>query len=184
MAAPKCPNPTCEFFNRTLPNTSKFCPMCNTSVVSVVGSPASPSLQPPQPQASGASPWGQAQPQWSPQPVAAQARPELKLIHMTLGREFPVRGEVSFIGRRGGTVKPNPEIDLTGIPNDNVISRPHARISWDPGYGCYIIIDEKSRNGSFINSIMLDPEVPYQLANGDVLQLGKDNLVQFSVKLA
>lgn len=182
MAAPKCPNPQCEFFNRTLPNTSKFCPMCNTSVISVVGVPASPPLQPPAPPLG--SPWGQAQPQWPSQPQVTQARPELKLIHMTLGREFPVRGDVSYIGRRGGSVKPNPEIDLTGIPNDSVISRPHARIAWDPGYGCYIIVDEKSRNGSFINSIMLDPDVPYQLANGDILQLGKDNLVQFSVKLA
>jgi FHA domain len=183
MAAPKCPNPQCEFFNRTLPNTSKFCPMCNTSVISVVGAPVSPPLQPPTPPPG--SPWAQqAQPQWSSQPQVAQVRPELKLIHMTLGREFPVRGDVSFIGRRGGTVKPNPEIDLTNIPNDNVISRPHARIAWDPSYGCYIISDEKSRNGTFINNIMLDPEVPYQLANGDILQLGKDNLVQFSVKLS
>lgn len=179
MAAPKCPNPQCEYFNRMLPNTAKICPMCGTSVIAIGGAPA-PSSQPPQ----WSPPNNPAQPQWQEQPVAPTTRPALKLVHTTLGREFPMRGDVSFIGRRGGTVKPNPEIDLTGIPNDNVISRPHARIYWDSNYICYTIVDEGSRNGSFVNGQLLNPGVAYQLAHGDVLQLGKDNLVQFSVKLS
>jgi len=223
MAAPKCPNPQCEYFNRMLPNTAQVCPMCGTSL-SIKGAATAPQPAGGTPQAGGYAPPpagyappggyspappppGYAAPQpggynpapqpggYSPAPVpgvynpgaatpGSTTRPVVKLVHTTLGREFAMRGEESFIGRRGGTVKPNPEIDLTGIPNDNVISRPHARIYWDPTYATYTIIDENSRNGTFINGSPLTPGVPYQLVNGDLLQLGKSNLVQFTVKIA
>ncbi len=205
MAAPKCPNPQCEYFNRTLPNTAQVCPMCGTALGNVVrsGPPGAPNASPPVP-----TPYQPAQPVQQPAPPAYsqpayqqpaqayppaaaqpvrsnpnQGRPALKLVHTTLGHEYPVHGEESFIGRRGGTVKPAPEIDLTGIPNDQVISRPHAHIYWDATYATYTIIDS-SRNGTFINGQPLDSGVPYQLVHGDLLQLGKENLVQFSVSIS
>lgn len=211
MAAPKCPNPQCEYFNRTLPNTAQVCPMCGTPLGNAVrgGTPASsappaaapyqpagnPAYQPagnpayhqPAPPVHQGGQGGYPPPSAPPRPAAPAGiggRPGLKLVHTTLGREFTVRGEESFIGRRGGNVKPAPEIDLTGIPNDQVISRPHARISWDPTYATYTIIDSNSRNGTFINGQPLTPGVPYQLVDGDTLQLGKENLVQFTVAIA
>ncbi|AGY58924.1 FHA domain-containing protein [Gloeobacter kilaueensis] len=219
MAAPKCPNPQCEYFNRTLPNTAQVCPMCGTPLGNVVrGSSAAstpaapPPVAPPAfqqtPAFQSAPAYQQAPPVYQPSPpvyqsappayqpqqpqvparpsapAAAPGRPSLKLIHSPSNREFPLRGEESYIGRRGGTVKPAPEIDLTGLPNDQVISRPHARIYWDATYATYTIIDSNSRNGTFINAQPLTPGVPYQLVDGDALQLGKDNLVQFTVAIA
>jgi pSer/pThr/pTyr-binding forkhead associated (FHA) protein len=172
MPAPKCPNPKCEFFNRTLPNNAQVCPMCGTPLGNVVAGPAAqPAYQAP----------------GSPQPAfglgVGAPRPILKLIHVS-GREFTLRGEEAYIGRRGGTVKPKPEIDLTGIPNDQVVSRPHARIYWDQTYSTYTFVDSNSRNGSYLNGHPLTAGEPYQLLNGDVLQLGKENLVQFTISIA
>jgi FHA domain len=181
MSAPKCPNPNCEYFNRTLPNSAQVCPMCGTPLGNVVARPApQPAYQVP----------GSAQPAFGPgvsppRPAApiGTARPILKLIHVS-GREFTLRGEEAYIGRRGGTIKPKPEIDLTGIPNDQVVSRPHARIYWDQTYNTYTFVDSNSRNGSYLNGHLLTAGEPYQLINGDVLQLGKENLVQFTISIA
>ncbi|BAC88371.1 FHA domain-containing protein [Gloeobacter violaceus] len=211
MAAPKCPNPQCEYFNRTLPNTAQVCPMCGTPLGNVVrsGSAAPVAAAPPPPPI--VSPYQQpappphvyapaAPPPAYPQPApaaypqppvapaaappASQGRPTLKLVHALIGREFAAPGDESYIGRRGGTVKPAPEIDLTGIPNDQVISRPHACILWDAAYATYTITDNNSRNGTFVNGQPLTPGVSYQLVDGDTLQLGRENLVQFKVAIA
>jgi pSer/pThr/pTyr-binding forkhead associated (FHA) protein len=177
MPAPKCPNPQCEYFNRTLPNSAQVCPMCGTPLGNVVARPAAqPAYQAP----ASAQPAGVGGTPYSP---IGTTRPILKLMHAS-GREFTLRGEEAYIGRRGGTVKPKPEIDLTGIPNDQVVSRPHARVYWDQTYSTYTFVDSDSRNGSYLNGHLLTAGEPYQLINGDVLQLGKENLVQFTISIA
>jgi hypothetical protein len=47
MAANRCPNPNCEYFNRTLPNNAKVCPMCGTPLGNVVASAPAPDNQAP-----------------------------------------------------------------------------------------------------------------------------------------
>jgi hypothetical protein len=171
MPAPKCPNPQCEYFNRTLPNSAQVCPMCGTLLGNVVASPAA---QPASPSPSNQPFFGSG---------VDAPRPILKLIHVS-GREFTLRGEEAYIGRQGGTVKLKPEIDLTGIPEDQVVSRPHARVYWDQTYSTYTFVDSNSRNGSYLNGHLLTAGEPYQLINGDVLQLGKEDLVKFTISIA
>ncbi|BAY24802.1 FHA domain-containing protein [Calothrix sp. NIES-2100] len=115
------------------------------------------------------------QPAYTPPPPRI---PVLKLIHTT-GREFTWCGEAGFIGRRSQSMTIPPEIDLTGLPNEGIISRRHARIFWDWSQNAYMIID-MSTNGIYLNNTPLNPGVQYRLLNGDLLQFGQDNLVRFN----
>jgi hypothetical protein len=131
--------------------------------------PAPPAYPPPATPAPPAYP-----PQSSPRPV-------LRLIHSS-GREFRFLGEDGYIGRRSQVSGRIPEIDLFGIPNEGVISRAHARIYWDGNQNTYMIMDN-SRNGTYLNGNFLASGVPYRLNNGDLLQLGQNNLVAFTVSV-
>jgi hypothetical protein len=157
MPANRCPNPSCEYFNRALPNNAKVCPWCSTPVGNVVSPTPQPPSQPPpnqQPPAQYQRPATDQPnyqvPQQAPvhystvyQPRVAypptppvytpppQRAPVLKLIHST-NREFNLIGEGGYIGRRSQSpgIAP-PEIDLTGIPSEGIVSRRHARVDWD-----------------------------------------------------
>jgi FHA domain len=107
--------------------------------------------------------------------------PLLKLIHSS-GREFPLLGEAGYVGRRSPTKLVPPEIDLTGIPGEDIISRNHARVAWDWSHNAYTIVD-MSTNGIYLNGSLLTAGVPYRLINGDSLQLGQDSLVSFRVAI-
>jgi pSer/pThr/pTyr-binding forkhead associated (FHA) protein len=118
-------------------------------------------------------------PVYTPPP---QRAPVLKLIHTT-GREFNLVGEGGYIGRRSqspGIVPP--EIDLTGIPSEGIVSRRHARVDWDWSQNAYMIVD-MSTNGIYLNNNPLTPGMQYRLLNGDLLRFGQDNLVNFTVYL-
>ena len=221
MPANRCPNPSCEYFNRALPNNAKVCPWCSTPLGNVVSSTPEPSSQPPpsQPPSSQQQP---SQPSPSQQPPIQYQRPPtnqpnyevpqqapvdystvyqqrvsypptppvytpppqraplLKLIHTT-GREFNLVGEGGYIGRRSQSpgIAP-PEIDLTGIPSEGIISRRHARVDWDWSQNAYMIVD-MSTNGIYLNNTSLTPGMQYRLLNGDSLRFGQDNLVNFTV---
>ncbi len=205
MAANRCSNPNCEYFNRTLPNNAKVCPMCGTALGNVVAaspSAAATDVQPP-PTYEPPAPQPQAPPVVAP-PAAYQApnppyippapasppytpplrptRPVLRLRH-TSGREFHLPGEQGYIGRQSQDRRTVPEVDLTGIPNEGVVSRAHARTYWDGNQNTYIIVDNNSRNGTYLNGNPLPAGVPHRLNHGDSLQLGRDNLVCFTVSV-
>lgn len=193
MPANRCPNPTCEYFNRALPNNAKVCPWCSTPLGNVIPAtpsnptnpqavrppaiPEQPSYQPPyvtQHQQHGYSP---------PTPPAYKTNhsklPVFKLVHSN-GREFHLSGEGGSIGRRSQSMPTPPEIDLTGIPQEGVVSRRHARIFWDWSQNAYMIVDT-STNGIYLNGNLLNSGVSYRILDGDSLQLGQDGLVTFKV---
>jgi pSer/pThr/pTyr-binding forkhead associated (FHA) protein len=70
--------------------------------------------------------------------------------------------------------------DLTGIPNEGIVSRRHGRVSWDWSQNAYTIVD-MSTNGIYLNGTPLSPGVQYRLLNGDFLHFGQDNIVRFTV---
>ncbi|MBD2449259.1 FHA domain-containing protein [Nostoc sp. FACHB-152] len=217
MPANRCPNPSCEYFNRALPNNAKVCPWCSTPLGNVIApTPNKPNSPEPIPQQYIPSQPTPSQPITPQQPVVPsrpitpqptyqpptdyptdyQQRPPtqpvsppynpqvprlplLKFIH-TSGKEFQWSGEAGFIGRRSKAMNIPPEIDLTGIPHEGIISRRHGRVSWDWSQNSYMIID-MSTNGMYLNGTALSPGVQYRLMNGDLLQFGQDNLVRFTV---
>ncbi|MBD2215119.1 FHA domain-containing protein [Nostoc linckia FACHB-104] len=195
MPANRCPNPNCEYFNRTLPNNAKVCPWCSTPLGNVIPSePSNPSTPESinQPPVVTQQKTNQNLPDYStqyqqrpyipqtPQPQTPPRRlPVLKLIHST-GREFTLSGESGSIGRRTQSMPDPPDIDLTGIPHEGIISRRHARIFWDWSQNAYMIVDT-STNGIYLNGNVLNHGVSYRFLNGDILQMGQDNLVVFTV---
>lgn len=159
--------------------------MCGTSLGNVVAFASAPSRPPaPAPQASPVVN-RPAQPPAAPPAYAAPprpTRPALGLIH-TSGREFCLPGEEGYIGRRSPTSNKISDIDLTGIPHEGVVSRLHARIYWDWNQNAYMLVDNNSRNGTSLNGNLLPSNVHYRLNHGDSLQLGQNNLVNFTVSL-
>ncbi|MEH1892044.1 MAG: FHA domain-containing protein [Nostoc sp.] len=216
MPANRCPNPSCEYFNRALPNNAKVCPWCSTPLGNVVSStPEPPSQPPPSQQEPSQQPPSQQPPVQYQRPATNQPNyqvpqqipvdhstvyqsrvyypptppvytpppqraPVLKLIHTT-GREFNLVGEGGYIGRRSQSpgIAP-PEIDLTGIPSEGIISRRHARVDWDWSQNSYMIVD-MSTNGIYLNNTSLTSGMQYRLLNGDSLRFGQDNLVNFTI---
>jgi hypothetical protein len=158
-----CRNPKCEYFNRSLPVDARNCPFC--------GQPLKDTLT-----GSDPEPSDEVIPS-----VPSSSRPRLKLVHTT-GREFHLRHEMAHIGRSSPANLIKPEIDLRGIPHDGVVSRgAHARIYWDGNQNCYVIVDNSSRNGTFLDGILLKSDTPYRLKPNAMLQLGQDELVYFRV---
>jgi pSer/pThr/pTyr-binding forkhead associated (FHA) protein len=200
MPVNRCSNPSCEYFNRVLPSNAKICPMCGTTLGNVLSAvsppPTSPSPLPPPPTP---RPIVEAQ-KYSPIPDTTEYQsrvpaiplavpisaptpkvPLLKLIHSSR-REFNLLGESGYIGRRSASKPVPPEIDLTGIPHEGVISRQHARVAWDWTQNAYTLVD-MSTNGIYLNGNLITPGVSYRLIHGDSLQMGQENLVNFQVSI-
>ncbi|MBD2449727.1 FHA domain-containing protein [Nostoc sp. FACHB-152] len=182
MTVNRCPNPNCEYFNRTLPNNAKVCPMCGTLLGNVVVSTPTVDNQPAPVEQPAVVPASTSLP---PAPIytsPSSTRSTLRLIH-TSGKEFTLLGEDGYIGRRNFTNKSTPEIDLTGIANEKVVSRSHARIYWDKAHNAYMLIDNQSRNGTYLNGNFLAPGTSYRLNHNDSLELGQEKLICFTVNL-
>ncbi|OKH54466.1 hypothetical protein NIES2130_28385 [Scytonema sp. HK-05] len=115
-------------------------------------------------------------------PPHLTAQPTLKLIHSS-GKEFRLHGEEGYIGRQSTANPALPEIDLSGIPNEGIVSRSHARVYWDKSQNAYMLVDNNSRNGTYLNDKFLSPSIHYRLNHKDSLQLGQERLVCFTVSL-
>lgn len=156
-----CRNSKCEYFNRALPINAKHCPNCGQPLRDSINSS-----------------------DFSDQIISKSDNstyPRCKLVHSN-GQEFYLNAEMGYIGRSSPTSVVMPEIDLKGIPHDGVISRgAHARLYWDSHQRCYIIVDNSSCNGTFLDGTPLKPDTPYRLKSGAMLQLGQDELVQLRV---
>jgi hypothetical protein len=165
-----CRNSKCEYFNRTLPINARHCPGCGQSLGNAVDIPIVHSYR-----------VRENTNLISSRSNQSHSHPTLKLVHPD-GQEFYLRSEMGYIGRSSPTSVIMPEIDLKGIPNDGVISRgAHARLYWDNHQKCYIIVDNSSRNGTYLDGTLLQPDTPYRLKSGASLQLGQDGLVRLRV---
>lgn len=114
------------------------------------------------------------------EPIAPQAKPthlKAQLSHQQTNQVFPLPSEdrVIYLG------KPNdrfpPDIDLSILPDGDVVSRVHARIVID--YQGYFLEDLGSSNGTYVNDRRLSTGESYRLTKGDRVVLGKNNLVSF-----
>ncbi|ACA99018.1 MULTISPECIES: FHA domain-containing protein [Cyanophyceae] len=76
--------------------------------------------------------------------------------------------------------KPNPqyppEVDLSPLPNSDVVSRLHANLWSDNGFE-YYILDVGSSNGTYLNGVLLEPKEKHLLQNGDRLDFGRGEKV-------
>ncbi|MEO7021345.1 MAG: protein kinase [Ktedonobacteraceae bacterium] len=85
------------------------------------------------------------------------------------GRVFRFHQGLTTIGRTNGN-------DL--IINGKTVSRRHALLRFDNGR--WYLADMESANGTFVNSMRLQPNQPVALNDGDVLNFG-DEIVSFNI---
>ncbi len=105
--------------------------------------------------------------------LAPNGRPILARFVMQngqmVGRAFRFHQDLTTIGRTNGN-------DL--IINGKTVSRRHARLWFDNGR--WYLADMQSANGTFVNSMRLQPNQPAALSDGDVLNFG-DEIVLFNI---
>jgi hypothetical protein len=88
-------------------------------------------------------------------------------------RTFTLTAAETRIGRRSGTRGIDPEIDLSGAPEDSAISHLHALLLRQAD-GSYALVDPGSTNGTTVNddTTPVAPNVAVPLADGDRIHLG------------
>jgi hypothetical protein len=88
-------------------------------------------------------------------------------------RHFPLQGKQISIGRHSRSRGINPDIDLTGPPQDPGVSHLHALLVSQPD-GAWAIVDLDSANGLSVNDEPkpLRPNTPRPLSDGDRVFLG------------
>jgi hypothetical protein len=88
-------------------------------------------------------------------------------------RHFELHGEQVSIGRRSATRGIQPDIDLTGPPEDPGVSRLHALLVAEADGG-WAIVDINSANGTTVNyrRDLLKPNTPRTLEDGDRIHIG------------
>ncbi|MEL7008492.1 MAG: FHA domain-containing protein, partial [Cyanobacteria bacterium J06588_4] len=94
--------------------------------------------------------------------------------------ESPDDLDVVHFGKPNGQIPP--DIDVSGFPDTEVVSRVHAdiRIEGD----VYYVEDTGSSKGTYINHSPLQKGNRHRLRPGDRLALGKGDLVTFIFQLS
>jgi predicted component of type VI protein secretion system/ribosomal protein L40E len=103
------------------------------------------------------------------------------LFHLQTGSnlEIPLNLAIVHIGKPNNQVPP--DIDVSGFPNSEVVSRVHAdiRVEGDT----YFIEDRGSSNGTYVNHSPLLTGNRHRLRAGDRVSLGKGDLMTFIFQL-
>lgn len=89
--------------------------------------------------------------------------------------ELPVNLAVIHIGKPNDRIPP--DIDVSGFPNSEIVSRIHADIRVEGDI--YYIEDVGSSNGTYINNAPLPSGNRHRLRPGDRIALGKGDKVTF-----
>ncbi len=154
-----------------------------TPPISVEPPPLAP---PPPPPASEPPPPPVSQPISQPAPVASSHTQlqvqTAQLLHVQSNTLVELSPSLSVIH----VGKPNdripPDIDLSGFPNSEIVSRIHAdiRVEGDAHY----LEDVGSSNGTYVNNILLPMGNRHRLRAGDRISFGKGDLVSFLFQTA
>lgn len=114
-------------------------------------------------------------------PVAGEATqiqlPSAHLVHVqtNIPLEVPSNLEVIHIGKPNDVVPP--DIDISGFPNSEVVSRVHADLRAEGGL--FYIEDTGSSNGTYVNHVPLPAGNRHRLRPGDRIAFGKGDKVTF-----
>ena len=127
-------------------------------------------------------------------PEVAPAAPQVKVANTQLQQvvarlfhvqanqeiELPQNLSVVHIGKPNDRIPP--DIDVSGFPNSEIVSRIHSDIRIE-GDACYLE-DAGSSNGTYVNNLPLLPGNRHRLRPGDRISLGKGDLVTFLFQLS
>jgi len=120
-------------------------------------------------------------------PVSSNVKTQLQqfsasLLHVqtNLAIEIPSHLPVVHIGKPN-TVIP-PDIDVSGFPDSDIVSRIHADIRAEGG--AFYFEDTGSSNGTYVNNLPLSAGNRHKLRAGDRISLGKGDKVSFVFQLS
>jgi FHA domain/Double zinc ribbon len=139
-----------------------------------IESPESPAQEP----ISSSSPQGSAPAPSPPLAPSTQLQTQTaRLLHVqtNLTLELPTNLAVIHIGKPNDRIPP--DVDVSGFPNSEIVSRIHADIRVDAD--AYYIEDLGSSNGTYINNVPLPSGNRHRLRVGDRIALGKGDKVTF-----
>lgn len=114
-------------------------------------------------------------------PTQLQSR-MARLMHVQTNTsiELPERLSVIHIGKPNSKVPP--DIDVSGFPHSDIVSRVHADIRVEGD--AYYLEDTGSANGTYVNNFPLPTGNRHRLRAGDRIALGKSDLVTFLFQLS
>lgn len=124
-------------------------------------------------------------PQTAPAPASTQTQLQqqtARLLHVQTNTviELPQNLSVVHIGKQNDRIPP--DVDVSGFPNSEVVSRIHADIRVEGD--AYYLEDVGSSNGTYINNLPLPPGNRHRLRAGDRIALGKGDLVTFLFQIS
>ena len=93
---------------------------------------------------------------------------ETRLVLLSNGQIFPLKGELMLVGRKDPTLGIYPEILLTDT--DKTVGRKHAHLRNQQGI--YTVEDLSSQNRTRLNGVILTPHEQQTLKDGDILRFG------------
>ena len=137
---------------------------------------------PPEPEISEApqpTPTPMPEPPSAPIPVGA-TQLQLPVASLFHGRsnstiDLPTNLNLVHIGKPNDRIPP--DIDVSGFPDSDVVSRVHADLRIEPDG--YYLEDTGSANGTYVNNQPLRPGDRVRLRAGDRISLGKEDKVSF-----
>jgi len=122
-----------------------------------------------------------------PVSVKAENRTQLqlqtaRLLHTQTNTEIelPQNLNVIHVGKPNDRIPP--DVDVSGFPNSEIVSRIHADIRLEGD--AYYIEDVGSSNGTYINNLPLPMGNRHRLRPGDRIALGKGDKVTFLFQLS
>jgi hypothetical protein len=89
--------------------------------------------------------------------------------------ELPTNLQVIHIGKPNNMIPP--DIDVSGFPDSDIVSRVHADIRFEGN--AFYFEDTGSSNGTYINNTVLTAGNRHKLRPGDRISLGKGDRVSF-----
>src|SRR5579871_118364 len=115
-------------------------------------------------------------------PVAAPPRPDVrpssgaqgqtkpKLTLLSTGQVVPLTGSQAIIGRSDPHRQIYPEVDLSALDTDRMVSRRQARVLQHDGR--FFVEDLRALNVTRLNGVPLRPNEERELYDGDILRAG------------
>ncbi|MEQ9548611.1 MAG: FHA domain-containing protein [Coleofasciculus sp. G3-WIS-01] len=116
----------------------------------------------------------------TPTPGSAKTQLQVQsvyLLHLQTQSkiELPSHIRVIHIGKPNDQIPP--DVDVSGFPNSEIVSRVHADIRVEGDI--YYLEDVGSANGTYVNHTPLPSGDRHRLRTGDRISLGKGDLVTF-----
>ena len=167
-----CPECAAEYLPGTL-----FCEQCGAAIHPAAQAHVARTAAA-RPAEGVAAPLLRRRPEAVPPPPAHTDLPALRVAIAHAQRELTVRAALIRVGRADPDADFQPELDLTPFEGqERGVSRRHAAIQW--AEGGFVIIDQHSSNGTWLEGVRLVAGYAYQLPPNANVRFG-DLLVQLA----